>query len=304
MELRHLIYFEAVARHQNVSRAAEELSVAQPAITKQIHDLEKELAGGPLFEKVGRNLRLNEAGKAFLIHTRQILAQVEVARAEMREMGEVKRGKVSVGAPPGVGETLLPSLLADFHKLYPAIELHLYEDWSRPLLKLLDAGEIDLALVTLPVSRRGLRLVPLFSEELVALVSPEHPLAQHDSITIAELEEEPFLLYPTGYVREMTLMACRNAGFEPNVMLNGGSVGMLLRLAEVGLGVAIMPQLVMQGGNKRLKVLPITNPVINRTIALASYQERGLTPAALALRSYIEKQLLDKLLLFNETQIY
>src|SRR5215510_10220058 len=84
MELRHLIYFEAVARHEHVSRAAAELAVAQPALSKQIHDLEREL-GVVLFERVGRNVRLTEAGQALLDHTRVILAQVEAARAEMRE---------------------------------------------------------------------------------------------------------------------------------------------------------------------------------------------------------------------------
>src|SRR6185369_6911814 len=104
MELRHLIYFEAVARHQHVSRAAAELSIAQPAITKQIHDLERELESGALFERVGRNLRLTEAGRALLTHTRTILAQADALRADMRERGALRRGRVTLGTPPTIGE--------------------------------------------------------------------------------------------------------------------------------------------------------------------------------------------------------
>lgn len=290
MELRHLIYFEAVARHQHVSRAALELSIAQPAITKQIHDLERELGAGPLFERVGRRLRLTEAGHAFLIHTRAILEQVEAVRAEMRERGGLRGGRVSIGAPPTVGERLLPQVLASFHRRYPDIELRMHEGSTQALLGLLDAGEVDVAVVTLPIPRQGLRVTPLFTERLVVVVARGHRLAARREVVFADLAEEPFLLYESGrYVREETIAACKAAGFAPRVVLHGGSLAMLLRLAEAGLGVAVIPPLALTG-SEPLAVLH-TRERLQRTVALASREGHMLPPATLTLRAFLEEHL-------------
>src|SRR5436190_23239203 len=199
MELRHLIYFEAVARHQHVSRAAAELSIAQPAISKQLHDLEHELGDVALFERVGRNVRLTEAGQALLVHVRVILAQVEAARAEIRERVGLRRGRAAIGAPPTVGMRLLPSALALFNQRYPTLELVLREGGTQTVLGLLNTGEVDLAVVTLPVARRGLRVTTLFTEELVVVVPMTHPLSGCESVAFAALAGESFLLYPRGY---------------------------------------------------------------------------------------------------------
>jgi DNA-binding transcriptional LysR family regulator len=291
MELRHLKYFEAVARHGHVSKAALELSVSQPAITKQLHDLASELKGGPLFERVGRRLRLTEAGAAFLVHTRAILAQVEAARAEMRERGDLHGGRVGLGAPPTVSERLLPAVMRSFHQSYPDLELRFHEGSTSALMGLLDSGEIEMAVVTLPLAQRGLDITTLFSERLVVIVEPTHPLAQHTSVTIAELEEERFLLYsPGGYVRDATLRACRDVGFLPKVVLDSGSMELLLRMAEAGLGIALVPPLALKGDEK-LAVLALREPQLERTMALVAREGRTLTPAAQRLHSFLVNEL-------------
>lgn len=291
MELRHLIYFEAVARHEHVSKAAVELMVSQPAITKQLHDLERELRGGPLFERVGRRLRLTETGRAFLGHTRAILAQVEAARAEMRERGDLHGGRVGIGAPPTVSERLLPDVLRAFHRSYPELELQVHEGSTSDLMALLDRGEIELAVVTLPVTARGLRVTRLFSERLVVIVERGHALAGRPSVAMAALAEERFLLYsPGGYVREATLRACREAGFLPKVVLDSGSMELLLRLAEAGLGIAVIPPLALKG-DERLAVLELEGAPLERTMALVSRETRALTPAAQRLHDYLAAEL-------------
>ncbi|HMQ33804.1 MAG TPA: LysR substrate-binding domain-containing protein [Chloroflexaceae bacterium] len=293
MELRHLIYFEAVARHEHVSKAALELMISQPAITKQLQDLERELRGGPLFERVGRRLRLTEAGRAFLAHTRTILAQVEAARAEMRERGDLHGGRVGIGAPPTVSERLLPEVLRRFHRDYPELELRVHEGSTSTLMTLLDSGEIELAVVTRPDSLRGLRVTELFSEPLVVVVERAHPLALagRRSVTMAELASEPFLLYsPGGYVREATLRACREAGFLPRVVLDSGSMELLLRLAEAGLGLAVIPRLALKG-DEQLAVIRLAEPVLGRTMVLVSREGRALSPAAQRLRDFLAERL-------------
>lgn len=290
MELRHLLYFEAVARHHNVTRAAEELSVAQPAITKQLHDLEKELECGPLYQRVGRSLHLTEAGKSLLDHTRAVLSQIEALKLELREHGELKRGQVTIGAPPTVSEHLLPDILADFHRRYPALELHLHEANSQTLLELMDRAEVDLAIVTQPADQTRLRVTPLFREELVLVVGLDHPLAERTAVNFSELAHEPFLLFSPGNVRDLTLEACRHAGFTPKVLLNGGSVEMLLRMARTGLGVAVFPELAVRE-RRKMAILKISDPPMWRSMVLASREDRALTPAVLALRHYLEEKL-------------
>jgi DNA-binding transcriptional LysR family regulator len=290
MELRHLIYFEAVARHQHISKAAAELLIAQPALTKQIRDLEQEL-GVKLLERVGRNIRLTEAGQRWHVHVLTILTVLNAARAEMRERAGIERGRVAVGTPPTVGLRLLPDLLAEFHRQHPTIELHVRENSSQQLLRLLDEGEIDFAIVTLPTVRRDLEEIVLFEEPLVIVVAQNHALAGRKSIDIAELAEEPFLLYPPGYeMREATITACKRAGFTPRIALDGGEIHMLLCLAEVGLGLALMPPLALSG-NERLVQLSIRDQDLRRTVGLVSRRDRALIPAAETMRNFLAQRL-------------
>jgi LysR family transcriptional regulator, transcription activator of glutamate synthase operon len=290
VELRDLHFFEAVARHQHVSRAAAELAIAQPALSKLIHKLEQEL-GVRLFERVGRNIRLTEAGQRLHEHTRMIQAQIEALRAEMRAHAGIERGRVVIGTPPTVGLRLLPEVLAAFHHEHPAVELHVRESSSQGLLRLLDEGELDLAIVTLPAGRRWITETPLFTERLVLVVSTDHRLAGSQQVRFAELADEPFLMYPAGYeMREATLAACRQAGFRPQIVLDGGEIDLLLRLAEVGLGLALMPPLALRG-NERLAVLQISDQVLQRTMGLVSRRDRAVTPVAAAMRAFLTTHL-------------
>jgi DNA-binding transcriptional LysR family regulator len=287
MELRHLIYFEAVARHEHVSRAAIELAVAQPAITKQLKDLERELAGGKLFERVGRRLRLTETGRVLLAHTRTVLAQVDTLRAEMRERGGLGGGRVGIGAPPSIGERLLPDVLRRFHRDHPNVELHVVEGDTGMLLSQLDTGSIDMAVVTMPLVQRGLSVTRLFSEDLVIVLPLDHPLAARPSLAIADLEPERFLIHsPAGFVREATMQACRQAGFIPQIVLDSGSIELVLRLVAANLGVAIIPPVALTGAEP-LAVRPLNNPPIRRTMGLATRDGRALTPAAARMRDEV-----------------
>lgn len=290
MELRHLRYFEAVARHSHVTRAAAELHIAQPALSKQISQLEQEL-GVALFDRIGRNVRLTEAGEALLPHVHAILTQVEAARAEMSERVGLRRGRASVGTPPTVGTQLLPQALAAFNRSYPGIELRLHEAGIQTLLELLETGLADVAVVTLPVSDPSLTVVPLFSEDLVIAVGRGHRLADRGSIVLNELQDEPWLLSPENYeLREAALNACRRAGFTPHVVLDGGEMDTMLRLVAAGMGVALVPRLAIQG-LVDLAVLRVSDQHLQRSLGIVWRGDRTASPAARALREFLVEQL-------------
>jgi DNA-binding transcriptional LysR family regulator len=198
---------------------------------------------------------------------------------------------VALGAPPSVAERLLPDVLRRFHKSNPNVELHIVEGDSQDLLQRLNDGQIDMAVVNLPVVQRGLVVTELFSEALVLVLANEHRLAESSTLSFAALSEERFLLYsPAGSVRQALTQACRQAGFAPHVVLDSGSMALLLRLVEANLGVAVIPRLAL-GGGERLTVVPLHSPMISRTMALVVREGRALAPAAARMRDYLIEQI-------------
>jgi DNA-binding transcriptional LysR family regulator len=285
-----LRYFEAVARHSHVTRAAEELHIAQPALSKQISQLEHELDVA-LFDRVGRNVRLTEAGEALLPHARMVLAQVEAARAEMAERIGLRRGRVAIGTPPTVGTQLLPRALAAFNQNYPGIEFRLHEAGVQTLLDLLEAGLADIAIVTMPVEDPALTVAELFSEELVVVVGSEHPLAGRGSVPLEELHHESWVLSPKNYeLREATLHACHEAGFTPRVVLDGGEMDTLLHLVAAGVGITIVPRMAVKD-SERLVMLKVQDRRIQRSLGLVWRADRINSPAARALRDFLVEHL-------------
>ncbi len=284
MELHHLRYFEAVARHGHVTRAAKELHIAQPSLSKQIQTLEADL-GVALFNRVGRRIEVTDAGALLLPYARRVLRDVADARAALQQRADLAHGRVSIGAPPTVGTHLLPQALADFNAQYQGIELELHEAGGSRLVALLAEGTVDLAVVPLPVA--NVSVAELLTEELVIAVGPNHRLAQQLEVAANELADEGFILFPVGYeLRDRTLQLCRQAGFEPRIVLDGAEMDTVLRLAAVGLGIALVPQLALQGVPE-LTGIHVRDLRVARTLGLIWHQERQLSPAAAALQQFL-----------------
>jgi DNA-binding transcriptional LysR family regulator len=288
MELRHLIYFVAVAERLNFSRAAEDLHVAQPAISQQIHSLEKEL-GEPLFERVGKRVQLTDAGQALLPHARLIISAVEAARNEIRERGKLLKGTVKLGAPPTVSANVLPARLTAFEKKYPGLDVRLREAGTDTLLKLVEQGELDLAIVSTDLLPPIVDSQPFLEETYVVAVSTKHPFSQQEAVSMIDLAEESFILFPDGYkLREVTLHACRAAGFEPHIALDGGSMQSALQFVAAGLGVAVVPELALTNA-KGITALTIADQTLLRSLGLVWRKGQYLSPAARALREFLLK---------------
>jgi DNA-binding transcriptional LysR family regulator len=286
MELRQLRYFTTVAQKLNFSRAADELHVAQPAISQQIRVLETEL-GVRLFDRVGGRVALTPAGAALLPHAHHILAAVEAARQEVDELGTLSRGTASLGAPPTVSTHLLPALLARFRRQYPGLEVTLREAGTETLLKLVEAGQLDLAIVVTDRLPSTVEQQPFLQEHYVLAVSTHHRLARSKSVRLADLAAEPFILFPESYkLREVTLLACRAAGFEPRVALDGGAMQSALEFVASGLGVALVPELALRRA-RGVHGVPIADQDLSRRLGVVGRKGRYLSPAARALRDFL-----------------
>lgn len=286
MELRQLLYFATVAQKLNFSRAADELHVTQPALSQQIRVLETEL-GVRLFDRVGGKVSLTKAGEALLPHATRILAAVEAAEQAVDELGTLSRGTASLGAPPTVSSNRLPALLARFRRQYPGLEVTLREAGTEALLKLIEGGQLDLAIVVTDRLPPVVEQQPFLQEPYVLAVSAHHRLARRPRVRLADLAGEPFILFPESYkLREVTLQACRAAGFEPKVALDGGAMQSALEFVASGLGVALVPRLALQRA-RGVRGLAIADQDLSRRLGVVWRKGHYLSPAARALRDFL-----------------
>ncbi|MGH2378164.1 MAG: LysR family transcriptional regulator substrate-binding protein, partial [Candidatus Limnocylindria bacterium] len=184
------------------------------------------------------------------------------------------------GATPSLTTAVLPGALARFRSAYPGIDVKLHEAGSGDLVRELLEGLLDLALVILPARHPSLVTTPVLKEELVVAVGAGHPLASRSSVAIADLRDVPLVMFREGYdLRATTIAACLAAGFEPRFAVEGGEMDGVLRFAAAGLGVAIVPSMVVAHGGS-LRAVRISRPALTRTVALAHRKDRKPSRAA------------------------
>src|ERR1700684_1264371 len=176
VQLHQLRYVVCVAEERRFTRAAARLHVAQPSVSSAGSALEHEL-GAPLFHRARHQVTLTGAGEVFVPWARQVLADCDAGAAAVRDLLGLQHGRLALGATPSLTTNLLPPVLAAFHREHPGLELTVYEAASQDRVRRLEAGEIDLAVVILPVDRAWVETSALREEELVLAVSAGHPLA-------------------------------------------------------------------------------------------------------------------------------
>ncbi|MCP3805451.1 LysR substrate-binding domain-containing protein [Allokutzneria sp. A3M-2-11 16] len=287
MTLQQLRYFLAVARTRHFTRAAEEAGVAQPSLSKQIRALEEEL-GAELFTRLRGNIALTAAGEALLPIAERILSDVDTASLEVGELAGLRRGRVRVGAPPSLCASIFADVLRRFHDSYPGIRLVVEEGGSQDLVGALNRGELDLALIIVsePRTPDPLASTPILREDLVvASPAAAPPPTRRRHLRLAELRDRPLVMFRQGYdLRQATLDACHREGFEPTFAVEGGEMDAVLRFVEVGLGLAIVPSMVL-AARPSLRGTPLAPPGMSRTIALAQRADTTPTNAGRAFRA-------------------
>src|SRR5689334_12311796 len=258
MQLQQHAYFVAVAETRHFTRAPARARVALPSLSKQIQTLEREL-GAPLFSRARGNVALTPAGEALLPVARRILADVETARLDVQDLVGLRRGRVRLGATPSLCTGLLPDVLGHFRARYPGISLVVEEGGSRDLIRQLAVGSLDLALIILRPQARdpALSATPLLREDLVIASADAFPATP---ARIADLRDVPMVMFRDGYdLRDVTVAACRAEGFEPRYAVEGGEMDAVLRFVEAGLGVAVVPSMVV-ADRERLHTTPLAAP--------------------------------------------
>uniref|UniRef100_A0AAU2VK03 LysR family transcriptional regulator n=1 Tax=Streptomyces sp. NBC_00008 TaxID=2903610 RepID=A0AAU2VK03_9ACTN len=272
MELRHLSAFVAVAEELHFGRAAKRRQMAQPPLSQQIRQLEKEL-GVQLFERNTRSVRLTSAGESFLQPVRTVLDDLDVAVRAAKAAGRGEYGRVSIGFAGASSHETLPRLTRAVRAAHPGIELVMTgQTYAKVALARVADGSLDLGFVRLPVTQPGVAHRVIDEEELVCALPSDHPLAARDSVAIKALAEEPFVSFPanTGStVRDAMVGACEAAGFNPRVVQEAPDSYTIMALVAAGVGVTLTVTSVQHIQQNGLVYRPLAGPPIRRQAALA-----------------------------------
>ena len=269
MQIRQLTYFVAVARERHFTRAADSCAVAQPTLSKGIRALENSLGTSLLVRNRGQ-IELTSAGEALLPHAERLLLEAEAAQRVVHEVAGLQRGRLRLGATPSLCFGLLPAALASFRTQYPGIQVEVHEAGSAFLTDDLERGRLDIALLIVP--RQGplanLESRPLLSERLVLASAADAGFGA--TMTMRELEGVPLVMFREGYdLRETTMRACEDAGFTPTLAVEGGEMDAVLRFVEAGIGVAVVPEMVMTQ-RPLLRATRLERPALTRHIVVAT----------------------------------
>ena len=261
MELRHLRYFVAVAEAENVTRAATKLHVSQPALSRQIHDLEDEI-GFPLLERSAKSVRLTDAGRTFLIEARAVLQRAEEAVAAARAIAGGMAGEIHVGYAPSLTVQILPPMLRAFQGEFPKVRVVLHDLSSEEMLEQLGSKKLQVALTVPPTRKmaRGFSSVELARYAMVVAVAPTHPLAKLKALTLQQVVREPLIGlsrkdYPEAHADVRKLFAA--VGLKPNMVEeHEGGTG-IITAVEAGRGIALAPSSLACIVGTRVKLLPL-----------------------------------------------
>lgn len=242
MELRHLRYFVAVAEELHFGRAAHRVSIAQPALTKQIQVLEAEL-GVRLLNRTKRQVELTAAGRRLLADARPLLEQARQAELAATRAGRGELGRLSVGFTPVALYGVLPPILRAYCDRLPDVELALHECWTPDLVQRIAEQRIDVGFVRLPIAA-DLAVRPLRRDPLVAVLPACHPLADRPAVALTDLAADRFVLFPRhfrpDYYDEIVRL-CRDAGFSPRLGQEAMTEPTMIGLVAAGLGVTLAP---------------------------------------------------------------
>jgi DNA-binding transcriptional LysR family regulator len=263
MELRHLRYFVAVAEELNLTRAAARLHVAQPALSRQMKDLEEELQT-PLFERGRAGVQLTRGGKAFYQRARAILVQAAEAANEARAAAGAISGRLALGFPSGLHLNYLAPVIAAFRKANPKVEFDFFHGLPGQQLKALREGRIEAGFVTLPAPLDGMEHHVVWRVPFKVVLPQRHPLAKRREFELADLRGEDFVFCTRDSRPEFydeLFRHCANAGFRPHIVAEaGGYPTNMLGLISVGVGVSVLPHFHQVERITGLVWRPLTKP--------------------------------------------
>ncbi|MCZ6635948.1 MAG: LysR family transcriptional regulator [bacterium] len=246
MDLGQMRGFLETARERSFTKAAEKLFLTQPAVSLQVKALEEEL-GERLFERRGKQILLTDAGRLLFGRVEEILGMVDQVRQDLSALGELKIGQLRVGTSDTNCAYVLPPVVKAFREAYPGVEIRLTDRPSSQVVRMVLEGSVDFGLATLPVSETRVETEALFFRDDVLIYHPEHLLGKKRQVRLLDLAGFPMLMLGQNSTSRMLLdRMFVEAGVVPEIAMELGSIEVIKRFVEIGLGIAMVPEVAVQ----------------------------------------------------------
>ena len=287
MNLNHLSYFRVLAKLEHYTQAAEELSITQPRLSHAMSTLEKDL-GTYLFEKQGRNIKLTKYGKIYFEYVDKALNELEKGERKLRELTNISTGTIELGYIYTLGPSFIPKLIKEFSNKQDnrSIKFLFGQGTTKTLIEGLKQEKYDMVFCSMVENEPDIDFIPIANEELVVIVSNEHPLATKDSIDLTEIDSYPFIGFSEkSGIRSLIDDLFKKVNIIPNTICEVEEDNAVAGLVEINYGIAVVPK-ISSLKYYNVKVLPITNPKHERYIYLATLKNRYLTPSVNLFKKY------------------
>lgn len=287
MNLNHLCYFRTLAKLEHYTKAAEELSITQPSLSHAISSLERDL-GTYLFEKQGRNIKLTKYGKMYLEYVDKALNELEKGEKKLRELNNISTGTVEIGYIYTLGPKFIPNLIKKFteEKENKNIKFLFGQGTTKELIKGLKEERYDMIFCSMVEGENDIEFIPVANEELVVIVSNDHPLANNDSIDLKMIEEYPFIGFSEkSGIRPLINKLFNQIELKPNIICEVEEDNAIFGLVEINYGISVVPN-ISSLKHYNIKVLPIVNPKHERYIYAATLKNKYLTPSVNYFKKY------------------
>lgn len=264
MDIRHLEYFIEVAKHLNFTKAASALHISQPSLSKTIKNMEEEL-GVPLFYRAFRQLELTDAGKALLHNAKKVLLAYEQLTSELNDVMELKKGEIKIGIPPIIGAAFCSNIISHYIDLFPLVDVTLTEVGTKKIKDGIDDSSLDVGFVcNNPHYHKGVESIQILKDPLMLVAHKNHPLCENETVTLANLEQEAFIMYRQDFsLYDSIIERCSAEGFFPHIVCESSQKDFIIEMVEAKLGIALLPsQICKKLNDQSIKTVPFENPEI------------------------------------------
>ncbi|WP_080874388.1 cidABC operon transcriptional activator CidR [Oceanobacillus timonensis] len=292
MEIKHMIYFIEIVKTGSMTKAAENLFISQPTISKLLRDLEAELEV-ELFDRHKRKMVLTDAGEAFLHQAKEIVRLYENLPTEMDNLLGIRKGHIKIGLPTIMDVRLFTQMLGKFHENYPDISFELLESGSKKIEESIENEELDVGVTVLPTDTEAFHQFFWLEEQLKLVVPRSHKFAERDKIELIELRDDDFILFSEDFVlNDRIIEACKTAGFVPKVIAESSQWYFIEQMIVSSLGVSILPESIIDMLKEDVVGIEIDTPSISWQLAIIWKKSSYTSFVTKEWLKYIQEQLM------------
>ncbi len=261
MELKDLRYFIEVVKYGSFTKAAANMFVSQPTLSKSLKKLESEL-NVKLFERSTRKLKLTDAGEIVYKQGLKILETTDELMMLLDDLMHLPTGVIKIGVPPLIGTLFFPAIAKRWSEAYPNVTLELVELGAKRIEQLVGEGHVDIGMIVLPTDTKAFHVLPFLTEEFMLFVSSNHELASRKSVAIEELQKENFIVFNREFaLHNLIISYCERAGFRPNIVYESSQWDLIAELVSVELGITLLPKMIYKKmDGEKIKMIPLRNP--------------------------------------------